>query len=150
MTPRFLRLIVLAIVVALFFVGPTILALYTDWLWFGEVGYQQIFSTMLRAQGTMFTIVFAVAALWLAFNLNAALANIGDARPVFTTREGFEVVLPGRQQLRTIALGIAVVVAVLLGLYASGRWLTWLSWRHAVRFDQADPVLGNDVAFYVF
>ena len=29
-------------------------------------------------------------------------------------------------------------------------WLTFLSWRHALPFGSADPVLGYDVAFYLF
>ena len=62
---------------------------------------------MIRAQGTLFTIVFAVAALWLSFNLRLALGGVGDVRPVFMTRDGIEVTLPGQQQMRTIALGAA-------------------------------------------
>lgn len=150
MPRRPLRFIVLLVAALLFFVGPSMLAFYTDWLWFGELGYQQIFGTILRAQASIFTIVFAVSALWIAANLQAALGALGDTRPVFTTREGLEVVLPGRQQLRSIALGLAIVAAILVGLYASGRWLTWLSWRHASPFGLVDPILGHDVGFYVF
>ncbi len=150
MNRRPLRFAILIAAGLLFFLGPSMLGFYTDWLWFGELGYPQVFTTMLRAQTTTFTIVFGVSALWLAGNLNVALRAIGDARPVFTTREGLEVVLPGRQQLRGIALGVAGVVALLIGLYASSRWLTWTSWYHAVPFGHADPILGHDVAFYVF
>jgi uncharacterized membrane protein (UPF0182 family) len=150
MPTRPLRIVVLVVAALIFFMGPSIIRYYTDWLWFGELGYQPIFVAMLRAQTTLFTIVFAVSALWLAANLNLALRAVGDARPVFTTPQGLEVVLPGRQQLRGIALGLATLVAILIGLYASGRWLAVLSWRHAVPFGQADPVLGHDVGFYVF
>ena len=48
-------------------------------------------------------------------NLRLALASIGDLRPVFTTREGIQVPLPGRRQLRAIASGLAVVVAIMVG-----------------------------------
>jgi uncharacterized membrane protein (UPF0182 family) len=150
MRRRPIRLTVAIIAVLLFFVGPSLVTYYTDWLWFGEAGYQQVFTAMLRAQASLFTIVFAIAALWLAGNLNFALHAIGDVRPVFTTREGMEVVLPGRQQLRTLVLSLAMVIAVLVGLYASSRWVIWLAWRYAVPFGQSDPVLGHDVGFYVF
>ena len=47
-------------------------------------------------------------------------ACVGRRSPaVFTTREGIEVPLPGRQQLRTIASGLAVVVAIIVALFAS-------------------------------
>ena len=37
-----------------------------------------------------------------------------------------------------------------IGLFASNRWETWLTWRNAVAFGQSDPILGRDVSFYVF
>jgi uncharacterized protein len=150
MPRRPFRFAVLIGAALLFFLGPSVLGFYTDWLWFDELGYPQVFATMLRAQTITFTAVFAVAALWLAANLSLALRGVGDARPVFTTREGLEVVLPGRRQLRGIVLAIAVAAALLIGLYASGQWLTWISWYYAVPFGQADPILQHDVGFYVF
>jgi uncharacterized protein len=147
---RSLRFAIMLAAAVVFFGGPSLLAYYTDWLWFGEAGYGQIFAVMLGAQTLMFTVVFAASALWLAGNLNLAMRGLGDLRPVFTTRDGIDIVLPARQQLRSLVLGIAIVAAVLIGLFASSRWITWLSWRHAVPFGQADPVLGHDVSFYVF
>ena len=126
---RFAILIVLALV---FFAGPAAIRFYTDWLWFGEVGYPQVFLTVLRAQSLLFVITFAIAAVWLAANLRLALASIGDLRPVFTTREGIQLPLPGRRQLRAIASGLAVVIAIMVALYASSQWETWLAWRNAV------------------
>ena len=150
MLQRPVRLLVFAVLALLFFAGPSLVRFYTDWLWFGEVGYQQVFITMLRAQGTLFTIAFVIAAVWLAANLRIALATVGDLRPVFRTREGIEVPLPGRQQLRMIASGLAVILAAVVALYASSQWETWLAWRYAVPFAQADPILGRDAGFYVF
>ena len=49
--------------------------------------------------------------LWLVVNLRLALGSVGDGRPIFTTQQGIEVALPGRQQLRTIASAIAMVLA---------------------------------------
>ena len=148
MRPTRLALIVLALIVV--FGGPTILTFYTDWLWFGEVGYQQVFSTSLRAQGTLFVIAFGVAVAWMLVNLRVAAAAVGDVRPVFTTREGMEVLLPGRRQMQTIAPVVALVAGVLVGLFASAQWQTWLGWRNEVPFGQADPILGRDVSFYLF
>jgi uncharacterized membrane protein (UPF0182 family) len=144
---RFAILIVLALA---FLAGPAAVRFYTDWLWFGEVGYPQVFLTVLRAQSLLFVITFAVAAVWLAANLRLALASIGDLRPVFTTREGIQLPLPGRRQLRTIASGLAVVIAIMVALYASSQWEMWLAWRFAVPFGQADPILGRDAGFYIF
>ncbi|OFW01745.1 MAG: hypothetical protein A3I61_15260 [Acidobacteria bacterium RIFCSPLOWO2_02_FULL_68_18] len=150
MLRRPVRFAALALLLVLFFAGPSAVGFYTDWLWFGEVGYQSVFLTMLRAQATLFVAAFTAAALWLAFNFRLALAAVGDLRSIFTTREGVQLPLPGRRQMHTIASSAATVLAVFVGLYASSRWETWLAWRNAVPFGTADPILGLDAGFYVF
>jgi uncharacterized membrane protein (UPF0182 family) len=87
---------------------------------------------------------------WFVLNLRVALSSIGDLRPVFTTREGLEVTLPSGRQLRSLATSAAPLLAVILGLYAAGRWEDWLTWRIGVPFGVADPILNRDVGFYVY
>jgi len=145
-----LRLVVLVVFALIFFGGLPVLRFYTDWLWFGEVGYQQVFSTIVRSEASLFTTAFVVSVLWLVVNFRLALGSLRESRPIFTTQQGIEIALPGRQQLRTITSAIAMVVAALIGLFASGQWETWVTWRNAVPFGQQDPILGRDVSFYVF
>jgi uncharacterized membrane protein (UPF0182 family) len=130
--------------------GPTAVSFYTDWLWFGETGYQQVFLTMLRAQTTLFIVTFAVSAVWLTFNLRVAVSALSESGRVFVTREGLQLPLPGRRQFQVMASAVALIIATLVALYAASRWETWLAWRFAVPFDQAEPVLGRDAGFYVF
>jgi uncharacterized membrane protein (UPF0182 family) len=138
------------LIVLLFLLGPSLLRFYTDWLWFGEVGYQHVYATTLRTQGGMFVAAFVLAVAWFLLNLNTALSSIGDLRPVFTTREGIEVTLPSGKQLRVLAKAAATLLAVIMGLYAAARWDTWLAWRYGVPFGVADPILDRDVGFYVY
>ena len=145
-----LRIAILLTILLVFVAGPSLVGFYTDWLWFGEVGYQSVYTTILRSQGTLFTAVFVIGFAWLAFNVRRALGSMRDIRPVFTTREGIEVALPGRQQLRTLANALAALVALFIALYTASQWETWLAWRYAQPFGQRDPILGYDVGFYVF
>jgi uncharacterized membrane protein (UPF0182 family) len=147
---RPVRALVLVGLALLFFGGPSLVRFYTDWLWFGEVGYQQVFSKIVRSEASLFTMAFVVSVLWLVVNFRIALRTVGDGRPIFTTQQGMEVALPGRQQLGTIASAIALLLAALIGLYASSQWETWVTWQNAVRFNQPDPILGRDISFYVF
>src|SRR4051812_12626094 len=78
------------------------------------------------------------------------MGSVRDLRPVFTTRDGIELSLPGRQQIGAIANAVALLIAAFIALYAGSQWDVWLSWRNAVPFGVADPVLGRDVGFYVF
>ena len=43
MPQRPLRALIIVVVLLLFFAGPSLIGFYTNWLWFGEVGYQQVF-----------------------------------------------------------------------------------------------------------
>jgi uncharacterized membrane protein (UPF0182 family) len=144
-----IRLVVLLFLLV-FIVGPSLLGIYTDWLWFDQLGYQSVYATMLTSEGYLFAILFAVAAVWLALNLHVALGTLGYTRPMLTTREGVQIALPGPHQLRAIAMGLAVLVAAVLGLYGASEWNVWLAWRKAVPFGVVDPILGHDVGFYVF
>ena len=144
------RIAFIALGLFIIFGGPTLLEFYTDWLWFGEVGYQQVYSTTLRAQGTLFTIGFVVTVAWLMLNLRIAIAGLGELMPVFTTREGLEVSLPGKRQMQALAPFVALLGGLLVGLFAAAQWEVWLAWRNAVPFNQADPILGYDISFYVF
>src|SRR3990172_11857694 len=47
---KFLKYIVYAVPLVLFFILPKLIGFFTDWLWFGEVGYTQIFTTHLITQ----------------------------------------------------------------------------------------------------
>ena len=147
MAPRTIVIIALALV---FFVLPSTTTFLVDWLWFGEVGYQPIFTTALWARGAIALGVFILAFLWLAVHLRQALNAAGRAPSSFTTREGFTIVLPTRDQLRPLALLAAAGVAVLIAIFASSEWLTLLSWWHQTPFGVQDPILGRDAAFYIF
>ena len=150
MTSRAVRLAVIVAALVLFMGGPSVVRFYTDWLWFGELGYQSVLATKLRSQGTLFTIVFVGLFVWLVLNLRIAVGSLSDARPMFTTREGFQIALPGRRQFSTLAKAAAAFFALLIGLYAAGQWDVWMAWRNGVSFGQADPLLGRDASFYVF
>jgi uncharacterized membrane protein (UPF0182 family) len=150
MTKRAIRFGIIVAGLLLFLAGPSFVRLYTDWLWFGELGYEFVMATMLRSQGTLFTIAFVAIFVWLALNLRIAVRSMTEARPTYTTPEGFRIAIPGRRQFGTIANGAALIIALLAALYAAGEWSVWMAWRNAVPFGQADPLLGRDVGFYVF
>ena len=75
MTRLSLRLLALGVLAALFLGGPALVTLYTDWLWFGEVGYQSVFTTVFESQGTLFTLAFVISVAWLEVNFRAALTT---------------------------------------------------------------------------
>jgi uncharacterized membrane protein (UPF0182 family) len=141
----------LIVVFAVVFFGlPSLTSFLVDWLWFGEVGYQSVYLTTLYGKALVSLAVFIAAFGWMAAHLRHALNAASAAPASFTTREGFTIVLPTRDQLRPLAMLAAAGAAALLALWAGSEWLTVLSWWHRTDFPGTDPILGRNVGFYVF
>ena len=128
---------------------PSLSELYTEWLWFGETGYQQIFRQSLVTKILLGGAVFLLSFTVLLTNLRLALGGSGKPYLVFGGGDVQPVVLD-RRQLRWIATAAAGLVAVFLGLFASNQWLVWLQYLHQVPFGETDPLFERDAAFYVF
>ena len=135
---------------AIFFVLPATLDFLADWLWFGEVGYRQVYSTEIWARATAWTMAFLVAMVWLTIHARLALAAMSAAPLTFTTGDGFTVALPTREHVRPIVLLLAAIGSFLVASFASSQWMTLLSFWNQVPFGKVDPILGHDAAMYVF
>jgi uncharacterized protein len=142
-------LLILALFV-LGFVGQ-IVPLYTDWLWFEEVGYVAVFLKILSLRGSLFTAVAVGVLVFLYANLTFAART---ARPDVLWELEDQLGLPGRVIIEPLIRRFLPVVLMLIafasGLRASGRWQTVLSYLNAVPFGSADPLFGRDLAFFVF
>ena len=69
-------LFVLALLaLGLLLVVPSAAIYYTDWLWYRELGYEQVFLRGLNAQGTVFAATFAAVFLFLFINFRIARAR---------------------------------------------------------------------------
>jgi hypothetical protein len=145
-----LRVIVFGLIAAAFFVVPAGVDFLVDWMWFGEVGYRQIYSTEITVRALAGAATFLITVAWLTFHVRHALAAISPAPMTFTTREGFAVALPTRDQVRPLVMVLVAVASFLLASFVSTQWMTLLSWWYQVPFGSSDPLLGYDAAFYVF
>jgi uncharacterized protein len=149
MTRRWGRSIVMGLAL-LVLLGPVAIELYTDWLWFGETGYQTTFLRILTLRGVLGVVAMALAFVVMLVNMRVAMRRFSPRQLVFTTREGPIAFAFDPRLARTASVVVAGVLAALLGLYASSRWLDWLLFLHGQPFGEADPVLGRDAGFYVF
>jgi len=148
--PHLLRWLLLAFVAAVFFLLPAFAGVYTDWLWFGETGYTQVFVTEITTRGSLWAGALIVAFAVLAVNLQVALATMPLSPVLWVGQPGAPVTLPGRTQLHRLGLVAAAVVALPMAFQAASNWLPLQLWLHRGSFGRRDPILGYDIGFYIF
>ena len=144
------RFVFLLVFLLLFMVVPSAVDLLTEWFWFGEVAYTDIFIRTLTTKAIVGGLVFLVAFGVLAANFRLALGRVTKPYLLFPGGGDIQPITLERTQLKMLGTGVAALAALFLGLFASNEWLTWLRFQHATPFGQTDPLFGRDVGFYVF
>ncbi|MPZ15829.1 MAG: UPF0182 family protein, partial [Chloroflexi bacterium] len=156
-------ILVAVVVVALLLLAAAV-DFWTEWLWFGSLGYDSVFATNISGRLVLFVAGAVVFAGLFAANVLLArrLAYAAETRPGRTPSGGtWEDVLAqlGAQMaprgeyapwINSAILVGGLVLALFMGLLAAGNWLTALQVIHRAPFDLADPVFGQDIGFYVF
>ncbi|MEU7929400.1 UPF0182 family protein [Micromonospora sp. NPDC049107] len=124
---------------------------WTDWLWFDEVRYTEVFTGVLVTRLLLFAVIglgMAVVIggnLWLAYRLRPRLRPHSAEQ---ATLERYRMALSPR--LGTWIALIAAVIGLFAGLSAQSRWDQWLLFRNGGDFGAVDPEFGVDIGFYVF
>ncbi|MEV0698568.1 UPF0182 family protein [Saccharopolyspora sp. NPDC050389] len=144
-------LILGGIVLVALIAGSRMLGTYVDWLWFGEVGYRQVFTTQLLSRAGLGVAAAVFLGGVLALNLWLAFRN----RPVFVPVSGPDDPLAryrtvATERSRLFGLGLPIVVGVIGGLAAQADWQTLQLFLNSVPFGQVDPEFGHDISFYTF
>jgi uncharacterized membrane protein (UPF0182 family) len=125
--------------------------LYTDWLWFQEVGFTTVFTTRLQLSGWLFLGLGAVVFVFLFVNLSVAART---APPDVLWELEDQLGLPGRAILeplvRRLLLPVIAVISFFSGARATASWPTVLEYVNRTPFNQVDPLFGRDLGFYFF
>src|SRR5918993_5729828 len=124
---------------------PAVVTFYTDWLWFGEMGYQAVFVKMLTTQGTLGGGAALAAFGFLLVNMRVAMRTVSPRKLVINTREGPIAVAVDRRRVQPVGTVVAAFLALLFGLFASSQWQGGVLFLHAQTFREVGPVLGKDV-----
>jgi uncharacterized membrane protein (UPF0182 family) len=147
--PQPIVVLVLAFV-ALGVIGQLV-PFYTDYLWFQEVGYSQVFFTTLSTRGALFAAVALVVALFLWVNVTFAART---AAPDVLWELEDQLGLPGRMVieplLRRFLPVVLLLVAFVSALRASTQWEIALRYLRRVPFRMSDPLFGHDLGVFVF
>ena len=138
-------------VMAVLLIGPRFIDTYVDWLWFGELGYRSVFTTVILTR----LVVFLVAALLVGAVVFAALALAYRTRPVFVPTTGPNDPIARYRtavmsKLRGFGLGIPALIGLMSGLVAQSYWPRIQLFLHGGSFGVTDPQFGMDLGFYAF
>ncbi len=124
---------------------------WTDWLWFEEVNYTGVFTSVLTTRLLLFLAVGLAMTVLLGGNLYLAYRLrplLRPHSPEQATLERYRMVLSPR--IGTWIAVIAVLVGFFAGLSAQSRWRDWMLFRNSQPFGVTDPELMVDVGFYIF
>ncbi len=141
------RLMIVGVLVLLVAVAWVAKSVYTEWLWFGTLGYTSVYMKILLTRVGLFAVAAVVFAALFAGNIALAsrLSPKGNADP--TTQS----VLPYLQRFnRAAVVAITLFLSLMFGVAAQANWELVLRFFNGQSFGVADPVFFKDVAFYVF
>jgi uncharacterized protein len=124
---------------------------YTDFLWFREVHFTQVFTGVLLTRLVLFLAVGLAMALILGINLYLAYR----LRPLLRPHSAEQATLERYRMILAPRLGIWITVICLIvgffaGLSAQSRWKDWMLFSNAQSFGVQDPQFKVDIGFYVF
>jgi hypothetical protein len=134
----------IAILVILFLSLNWGTTVYTDWLWFTELDYRNVWLIQWGARVGSFVIFFVVAVVMLLLNWH--IARLRAIRHTQPFQPQF-LQIPGLKWLITAA---ALILAVGFGSTGGQRWEDILLYFNRLPFGTADPIYGRDISFYLF
>ncbi len=145
------RRVLLVLLVALLVLYPSVARWYTEWLWFGEVGYRSVFwvpfvSGAAVGAGAALSVFIILFVNILPLVRHRPMPRLIDLRPV-GGRVYSEIARLTLSRLSALAVAI---VSFLAGTGAAASWPTFQAFLHQAPFGVQDPVFHRDVAFYVF
>ena len=145
--------IIVGVVAGLLLAFTALSGFFVDVLWFREVGFSDVFWSILRTKvllGVAFGLAFFVllyANLWIVRRITPKY------RPLTPEQELIERYrMQFEPYIRWLLPLFALVIAVFVGIGVTGQWQTYLLWRNGsgLSFGNPEPLFGRDPAFYVF
>jgi uncharacterized membrane protein (UPF0182 family) len=125
--------------------------IYTDVLWFSQLGYTEVFRTRMLTQLVLFLLGGGLMAGAVAASVAFAYRSRPVYAPVDTEQQNLDRYRESLEPLRRLVM---IVLPAGLGLFAgsaaAGQWQTVLLFLNQSSFGKTDPQFHMDVSFYVF
>jgi uncharacterized membrane protein (UPF0182 family) len=129
----------------------SLVRVYTNWLWFGEVGYREVFSSILWTRVLLFLLFGLLLAAVVGTNVLLAYRMRPPFRPISQEQENLEryrVALEPHKKL--IFAGLLVVTFFAAGMAGQQNWKIWQLFRFGQSFGVKDPQFHRDISFFAW
>src|SRR5215471_16655084 len=153
--PHRRRFLLIATLICIIILGSgTALSYYVDALWFGSLGYGDVFRKTLSFRWAVFAASFAATFFilygWFLALRRAYQPDWLDGGIIYIAKQ--PVKLPVERIQRLIALVVALFIAAATGATMSGEWATFALYWYAPRTTggMVDPIFGKSPHFYLF
>ena len=147
---KFLSWGFLVIIFVSFIFFSNLVSFVTDWWWFQEVGFTDIF---IKSFGIKAIVGIGVGLIALVFLLTnffiAAHSKIPWMTHVPSSVFGTPLSIDQRF-IRRIGIILCIFLSFFIALVASSFWQDILKFLASTPFNQKDPLFGKDISFYVF
>jgi uncharacterized membrane protein (UPF0182 family) len=154
--PRFnlrnMRGVILFVIILAALAGSSqVIRLITDWFWFQEVGYQNVFLTTILAKLKM-AVLFGTG-FFIIFFINLLLAIRLSSR-IFVIERNDTIQMPtwdiSNHTFHIFALAVSIFLTLFFTINGTSQWESALLFFNAVPFGITDPLFQKDVGFYIF
>jgi len=151
--PSRLILFLIIAIVAVFLGKSTALSYYVDALWFGSLGYSEVFWKSLGVEWSVFGVFFAATLLilygWFLALWQMHQSDLPYDRSIFIGRQRLS--LPLRRSLKILGIVVSFGVAAVGGAVMMADWPSFaLFWKAPRAAGSLDPVFGKPLNFYLF
>ncbi|HEY1456751.1 MAG TPA: UPF0182 family protein, partial [Candidatus Dormibacteraeota bacterium] len=133
------------IAVLVFILASPIVWFFTEMQWYNALGYGDVFTTRLAMQTELVVGSLVISFAYMAANVIVALR--------VRSGPGLRAVGIRRSSIRSatgvLGLAGAALIALILSLGAGTQWPSLALFEHASSSGVTDPVLGQDISFYL-
>ena len=151
---RFIKWLLVAVVGILIMIGLTWLrGVYTNWLWFSELGYEDVYRKILVTKIWLFLISVGAFMAVIIPNIWLVFRSTSEYVPPNLTNDAYRFIRKILGWVGGLAVGLACLV---FGADSASRWETVLRFNNSTPFVDGDgmvlidPILNKGVDFYVF
>ncbi len=133
------------VAILIFIFASPIVWFFTEIQWYDSLGYKDVYTTRLVLETVLFFGSFALAFVYLVANVLIALR--------VRSGPGLRAVGIRKSSIRSATGGVGLVGAAVVALILSGgaqsQWQALALFQHASPSGITEPVLGQDISFYL-